>query len=400
GCDSLVKLSLFVNPTYLHRDRITICDSELPFTYGDSVFVVAGDYDVYFTTINACDSVVKLSLYVNPTYEYYDTLTVCDSELPFTYGDSVFAVAGNYDVHFTTINACDSVVKLSLYVNPTYEYYDTLTICDSELPFTYGDSIFVTAGGYDVYFTAISGCDSLVKLSLYVNPTYEYYDTLTICDSELPLNYGDSVLTEAGDYTIVYISEFGCDSTVFLSLSTIESPTSPVGIYGETTILTVGTYMYYVDPVEGATSYAWTVSNLNWTGSSTTDTLMVYIPDAGTATISVKAVNDCGESDVVNLNIASSVSIIDNNNTTWTLGQNIPNPALQSTAIPYTLPQAGKVNFKVINVSGQVLYQENVNAKAGANYLHLTTESLANGIYYYSMEYKGQRIVKKMTIQK
>ncbi|NLJ81505.1 MAG: T9SS type A sorting domain-containing protein, partial [Bacteroidales bacterium] len=68
--------------------------------------------------------------------------------------------------------------------------------------------------------------------------------------------------------------------------------------------------------------------------------------------------------------------------------------------IPFTLPHSGTVEFKVMSINGQVLHVETVSAVMGYNTIDFTTESLSNGIYYYSMEYKGQRIVKKMTIQK
>jgi hypothetical protein len=84
----------------------------------------------------------------------------------------------------------------------------------------------------------------------------------------------------------------------------------------------------------------------------------------------------------------------------WSLGQNIPNPAAANMSIPYTLPEDGKVQFKVMSINGQVLYQESIDAVQGVQYLDFNADNLAVGIYYYSMEYKGQRIVKKMTIQK
>ncbi|MBP7103087.1 MAG: T9SS type A sorting domain-containing protein [Bacteroidales bacterium] len=84
----------------------------------------------------------------------------------------------------------------------------------------------------------------------------------------------------------------------------------------------------------------------------------------------------------------------------WMLGQNIPNPATSMTVIPYTIPQEGKVSIKVMSVNGQILYKEEIEASSGTHYVELNTADLSNGIYYYSMEYQGQRIVKKMTIQK
>jgi hypothetical protein len=53
-----------------------------------------------------------------------------------------------------------------------------------------------------------------------------------------------------------------------------------------------------------------------------------------------------------------------------------------------------------MSVSGQVLYQKEIQAIAGNHNLVVDIDFLSNGIYYYSMEYKGKKFVKKMTIQK
>ena len=84
----------------------------------------------------------------------------------------------------------------------------------------------------------------------------------------------------------------------------------------------------------------------------------------------------------------------------WTLGQNIPNPAKLLTSIPYVVPQEGTVIFTVMSINGQIFYREVIQTLAGSHRVELNTDKLSNGMYYYSMEYKGQRIVKKMTIQR
>jgi hypothetical protein len=82
------------------------------------------------------------------------------------------------------------------------------------------------------------------------------------------------------------------------------------------------------------------------------------------------------------------------------LGQNIPNPASAEAVIPYAIPEEGKVIFHVMSINGQVLHSEEVQVKEGSHQLRLDIQTLSAGIYYYSMEYQGQRIVKKMTIQR
>jgi hypothetical protein len=82
----------------------------------------------------------------------------------------------------------------------------------------------------------------------------------------------------------------------------------------------------------------------------------------------------------------------------FTLGQNIPNPANNHTRIDYSIPEAGEVIFHLHSVSGQLLYAKTIEATHGKQSLELNTNAFAAGIYFYSIEYKGQRLVKRMMI--
>jgi hypothetical protein len=82
----------------------------------------------------------------------------------------------------------------------------------------------------------------------------------------------------------------------------------------------------------------------------------------------------------------------------FTLGQNIPNPANNRTRIDYSIPEEGVVIFHVHSISGQLLYAKTIEAAHGKQSIELNTNAFAAGIYFYSIEYKGQRLVKRMMI--
>ncbi|MBR4491380.1 MAG: T9SS type A sorting domain-containing protein, partial [Bacteroidales bacterium] len=82
----------------------------------------------------------------------------------------------------------------------------------------------------------------------------------------------------------------------------------------------------------------------------------------------------------------------------WQLGQNIPNPASNMTAIPFTLPQGGEVTISVLSANGQLLQRRHIQAQAGENTVSISTEGWADGLYYYRMEYDGRQQVRKMNI--
>ncbi|MBQ6666688.1 MAG: hypothetical protein IJM65_01075 [Bacteroidales bacterium] len=93
-----------------------------------------------------------------------------------------------------------------------------------------------------------------------------------------------------------------------------------------------------------------------------------------------------------------SVGIRDAEQLDWSLGQNIPNPASSVTAIPFTLPQAGSVRISVMAANGQVIFRQETEAEAGSNRIEVDASDWAAGVYYYTMEYRGQRITRKMNI--
>jgi hypothetical protein len=82
----------------------------------------------------------------------------------------------------------------------------------------------------------------------------------------------------------------------------------------------------------------------------------------------------------------------------FTLYQNIPNPANNRTHIDYSIPEVGEVVFNLHSVSGQLLYSRTIEAASGKQRIELNPSAFAAGIYFYSIEYKGQRLVKRMMI--
>ena len=96
--------------------------------------------------------------------------------------------------------------------------------------------------------------------------------------------------------------------------------------------------------------------------------------------------------------ILDSVGIREATGLDWSLGQNIPNPATETTAIPFTLPQDGRVRLSVMTANGQVIHRQEVDAVAGGNRIELDASGWASGLYYYTMEFRGQRITRKMTV--
>ena len=241
GCDSIMNLNLKVGNTYSYYDSLTVCQNQLPYTYrfGDDSVVVSNDtngggfqWSLTTPTVHGCDSTMNLDLtVVYTTYNsYYDTIV--QNQLPYTYyfaSDSVVVSnddlsvgdTGGFQWSLTTLNSrgCDSIIDyhLTVYLNDTI--YDTIILCHSQLPYTYyfaGDSVVVSnddittppsgggGGGFSMVTQGYRGADSTLMLNVIVYPTYSGYDTVTIVQNQLPYTYyfaGDSVVVSDDSFT-------------------------------------------------------------------------------------------------------------------------------------------------------------------------------------------------------
>ena len=219
GCDSIVIMILTVNQTHVTTDNQTICESELPYTWNGVTFNAAGVSTATLQDANGCDSTVIMTLSVNPSYEVNETTTICESELPYTWNGIVFNTAGSQSITMQAVNGCDSIVTMTLAVNPTYMVTDARSICPSELPYTWNGIVFNGAGSQNVTLQTVNGCDSIVIMILTVNQTHVTTDSQTICESELPYTWNGVTFTAAGVNTATLQDANGCDSTVIMTLS-------------------------------------------------------------------------------------------------------------------------------------------------------------------------------------
>ncbi len=399
GLDSVVTLTLRVHNNYNYYDTVSICNSEFPYTYGDTVITTSGDYIISLLSSYGCDSIINLTLLTLPSYAIYDTIGICDNQLPYTYGDSIYNDFGDYGIFLKTEYGCDSIIHLHLLSLSSYVYSDTLSICSNELPYTYGDTIFdigTMNGDYIIYLTSINGCDSVVNLNLSIYPIFEESVYAKICESELPYYFAGKEFDSGGTYEIVLVSIDGCDSIINLYLTVKNAPIAPDTIIGEIHIREAGNYTYSVEVVDSASSYIWTISNEEWLGSSTTNTIVVFISTSGSAYISVQAANECGSSEATEIYVQSSVGIKELNNTAEV--NLYPNPANNYFYLKMNDIQ-GKTLISISDITGKVLRREEVDINSANQLLIFSTLHLSKGLYYVSIVNNNHTIVKKLIIE-
>jgi len=84
----------------------------------------------------------------------------------------------------------------------------------------------------------------------------------------------------------------------------------------------------------------------------------------------------------------------------FVLDQNMPNPAGNNTSIVFYVPENGKVRFEMIDILGQVIRTEDIDAVRGKNQIDLDAANMPEGIYFYTAEFKGDKLTKRMVVVK
>ena len=372
GCDSTVVLTLTVNPAYNESIQATICDG-MTYQFGTQTLSEAGEYTEVFESVTGCDSTVVLTLAVNPAYSESIQATICDG-MTYQFGTQTLSEAGEYTEVFETVTGCDSTVVLTLTVNPAYNESIQATICDG-MTYQFGTQTLSEAGEYTEVFESVTGCDSTVVLTLTVNSAYNESIQATICDG-MTYQFGTQTLSEAGEYTEVFESVTGCDSTVVLTIKVdqVEKPT--ITIKGDTLICNnEGVYDWYLNNIliEGAKDriyiahfsgdYQAIVTNENGCKSNLSDILKVI----------VTSVND--------LSFTKNIKVY-------------PNPTFDKINIE-GLKRSNKTNIRLFDSMGRRLYSN----KPILTTMEIDITGFASGIYHLVISQGNSKVDYKIIIK-
>ena len=237
----------------------------------------------------------------------------------------------------------------------------------------------------------------------------------------LELKGGISCDAMSGNNDLSVVGSINVPDTVDLQVLGIAQPTSEKGrvkVSPKVTVANMGnaevyTAMVRVDVIDSSSTVLETVSEyINFININDTieyEFSLSYTVPNYDGQYTLRAYVDAYESDTNNMNDTLSAvfgckyndeSVNEFGKNGWNMEQNVPNPARTATVIPFKVPEDANVTLTVMSVNGQMLYTTEISATAGENSYELNVEGLSAGIYYYTMEYKGQRLVRKMNVVK
>ena len=203
SCDSIWTLRLYVKPTAVHTEYITICPEQLPYPYG-SHGKVATQAGTYLDTIHrsygdGCDSITTYVITVSEENRSVFHVTICNNELPYNYDYGSTPTANLHftnltqsDTYYDTIRIagmCNHILELDLTINDTTRTDTTYYLCEGD---TYVDKDFtdIIATRDTSYVKRLEransvGCDSVVYVTVRFGATHEVHDAdVILCERD------------------------------------------------------------------------------------------------------------------------------------------------------------------------------------------------------------------------
>ncbi len=256
--------------------------------------------------------------------------TICDGETVVFDGQNIGA-QGSYQDTLNSFFGCDSIVNLLLTVLPNVDTKLFETVCFGDTVWV-GGNPYTTMGIFTENLLTSFGCDSLVTLDLTVLP--ENTNTLNeiICEGET-FAVGNTNYSTTGTYVDTLLSWLGCDSTVTLNLTVVQTSVSIAPPDTLTCQQNSVTLTSTASTSFGNLSYLWTTIGGAFSGATDQPNATATAP--GNYILTVTAAG-CSSSDTVtvvqdammpNAVIVPSATTLDCNNLLILLNGNNSTPA-------------------------------------------------------------------------
>ena len=235
GCDSIITVTVDPFVTVVTQEELGACTGTTV-TY-EGVNLNPGDMQEFtLTDVNGCDSTVQVTVIEWPGYNIPLVLEVCQNSSIIYNGTPLFP-GDQQDFPFVSENGCDSIMSVSVegFLADTTQL--PLNACPGSTT-TYQGVDLAPGDQQDFAFTDISGCDSVVQVSVDAWPTYTVPLTLMSCQNASVI-YNGTALFPGDQQDFVLPTVNGCDSTIQVTVEAIPTDTTQQALNacpGSTTI--------------------------------------------------------------------------------------------------------------------------------------------------------------------
>ncbi len=221
GCvNEFTTKPITVNPSYTVVDTMEVCFTQNPYTWGSQTLTEDGEYTQNFKIAHGCDSLVHVSFSFQDMATINTRRDLCEGAA-YTWGGNAYTANLDTTLHYVSTPVdcpVDSVLMLT--VNHPAASSSDKTVCDSYTWVIAGDTVgtYTTTDAYSTILKTVKGCDSTVTLNLTVNYQNAGTDVQNVCD-ELEWIDGKTYTKDTVGAQYTLSNQFACDSVVTLDLT-------------------------------------------------------------------------------------------------------------------------------------------------------------------------------------
>ncbi|HEY0029562.1 MAG TPA: SBBP repeat-containing protein, partial [Bacteroidia bacterium] len=338
---------------------------------------VTTTYIVAITNSNGCTDLDSIVVTVVPLPAPSIT---ADGPTSFCIGDSVTLTAAAATSYQWSTSPADVLQSITVSTSGTY----SVTI-------TNGTGCSATASQTVTVFslpTINAGPNDSTCLSTNANlmatggVSYIWHPGTSLSDSTIANPVAGPTLTTT--YTVIGTATGGCSNTDSVTITVLGNPGLPT--------ITKGGDTLYCSP--SYTAYQWYFNGSPIAAPAGIAQNYVYGTN-GSYYVEVFNVFGCSSvSTAINI---TDVGIIENSD--LSLFGVYPNPTTSDIFLDLLLKKAGAIKITIMNVTGQTVFSEDVNAVAGNYKKQISLNNLAKGIYYLQISTGNEVINKKIVKQ-
>ncbi len=229
------------------------------------------------------------------------------------------------------------------------------------------------------------------------------YNWTTTCGAiQGPNNLSGITVDWPGSFTfctITVTASNACGAGIARTLNVLAAPATPATVSGNAAPCAGSTELYNASS-SGATSYNWTIpAGSVILGPVNGSTIILQWGSTG-GSVTVQAVNACGNSG--NRSLACGISCRQSQMNETIIGFNAgvyPNPATDKATVKFSTASAGQYQIEVIDVLGQRVLSTEGTAVEGINMIDLDLNNVAKGVYLLNIMSGDQRDQIKLVVE-
>ena len=201
--------------------------------------------------------------------------------------------------------------------------------------------------------------------------------------SAVSINFPSNFVT----CTLSVVAVNSCGSGTARTIVVNGAPSQPGTISGNQSVCNGSVEPYTTTGSTGATSYNWTVpaGAIILNTPPYTGTILVQWGATG-GSVTVNAVNDCGNSINRTLSVAVTCREAQVSEAFKSTASLYPNPTDGTTTLKFETSTSGDYQVSVVDITGQIMQTETVTAIEGLNMHELDLSTYARGLYLVRIE--------------